>query len=161
MARIPNPDAAIFLRKSRAIRMTATCAFFLPMVLTVMVIGVSIAGAQAPRRDILAELMRQKLKHSQSVLVGLAVEDYGQIRDNAMALKKLSEDALAKAAFNPDYIKRNAEFATIADELARRARDEDLNGVTLSYVKMTLSCVECHKFLRDHRVLDPDFLRKD
>ena len=92
--------------------------------------------------------MRQKLKHAQSLIEGLAVEDFGMIRDNARALRKVAQDAQWRVSPNLMYVKYSAEFADIADELERRATEKDLDGATLSYVRLTINCVDCHKYVR-------------
>ena len=51
-------------------------------------------------------------------------------------------------------MKYATEFVSIVDELDRRAKEEDLNGATVSYIRLTMNCVECHKFTRDNRILD-------
>ena len=103
---------------------------------------------------ILAPAMAQKLKHSQDLIAALAVEDFDRIADNARSLRKLDLETLWKVSPNLNYVKYSAELAVIADELARCAKDRDLNGATLAYVRMTINCVDCHKFVRDNRILD-------
>jgi hypothetical protein len=43
------------------------------------------------------------------------------------------------------------------DDLIEKAREKNLDGAALSYVEMTLSCVKCHKHVREVRTtrLDP------
>ena len=112
------------------------------------------AGGGEPKREDIRPFMRQKLKYAQSLIEGLANEDFDLIRDNARSLRKVAQDAQWKVSPNLTYVKYSAEFASIADELARRANEKDLNGVTLSYIRLTINCVDCHKFVRDNRVLD-------
>ena len=69
-------------------------------------------------------------------------------------MKQIGQDTLWKISPNLTYVKYSAEFASVADELARRAKENDLNGVTLSYVRLTINCVECHNFARDNRIFD-------
>jgi hypothetical protein len=116
--------------------------------------GVFTAGGQEPRQADISQVMKEKLKHSQFLLDGLAREDFALIRDHAGELKRLGEDSLKRISPNLTYVKYCAEFVSIADELGRKAKDEDLNGVTLSYIRLTINCVDCHKFTRDERILD-------
>jgi len=126
----------------------------LALVLAVASVAVVAAGGQETKRKDLSSFMRQKLKHAQSLLEGLANEDFDSIRDNARALRHLAEDAQWRVSPNLTYVKYSAEFAGIADEMERRAREKDLNGTTLSYVRLTINCVDCHRFTRDNRILD-------
>jgi hypothetical protein len=111
-------------------------------------------GGQEPRKIDLKPIMVQKLKHSQALLEGLSQEDFDLIRDRARELRKIGEESLARIAPNLTYVKYATEFVTIVDELDRRAKEEDLNGATVSYIRLTINCVECHKFTRDNRILD-------
>ncbi len=52
-----------------------------------------------------------------------------------------------------EYIKFSAAFSSVVEELGRRAKAHDLNGVTLSYIRLSMNCVECHKFVRDQNIL--------
>jgi hypothetical protein len=116
--------------------------------------GVFSAGGQEPRKNDLKPIMVQKLKHSQALLEGLAQEDFALIRDHARELRKIGEESLTRIAPNLPYVKYATEFVSIVDELDRRAKEEDLNGATVSYIRLTMNCVECHKFTRDNRILD-------
>ena len=116
--------------------------------------GVFSARGQEPRKNNLKPIMEQKLKHSQALLEGLAQEDFVLIRDRRRELRRIGEESLTRIAPNLTYVKYATEFVTIVDELDRRAKEEDLNGATVSYIRLTINCVECHKFTRDNRILD-------
>jgi hypothetical protein len=116
--------------------------------------GAVSAGGQESRVDDLRPIMKSKLQHTQFLIDGLAREDFGLILDHANELKRLGEDSLKRISPNLTYVKYAVEFVNITDELARRAKDQDLNGATLSYIRLTINCVECHKFTRDNRILD-------
>ncbi|MDR3639038.1 MAG: hypothetical protein P4L84_34860 [Isosphaeraceae bacterium] len=107
------------------------------------------------QRKILAIEMEKKLKRAQALLTCLAFEDFDALADNARSLKQIGEQTLAKVTPDLAYVKYSAEFVSLADELERRAKDKDLNGATLSYIRLTINCVECHKRVRDGRILDP------
>jgi hypothetical protein len=126
----------------------------LSLLLTAMFAGVFAARAQVQKPDELKRMMTEKLKHSQVLLGGLAEEDFPLIRDRARELRNIGEASLKQVSQNLTYVKYCAEFVSIAEELERRAKEEDLNGVTLSYIRLTVNCVECHKFTRDNRILD-------
>jgi hypothetical protein len=104
---------------------------------------------------VLGPAMALKLKHTHELITALTVEDFDRLADSAIELKRVGRDTLWKVSPNITYVKYSSEFAAIADELARCARERDLNGATLSYVRLTINCVDCHKFVRDNRVLDP------
>jgi hypothetical protein len=39
-------------------------------------------------------------------------------------------------------------FRFASNELVRLAEEKNLDGASLAYTQMTISCVNCHKFLR-------------
>jgi hypothetical protein len=95
--------------------------------------------------------MRQKLEFSKNVLEGLSLEQFPAIERNARALKKLSEAAEWEVPMIPnatDYVALTTEFQRFADELARNAKQGNIDGATLAYLKLTMNCVQCHKYVR-------------
>jgi len=104
--------------------------------------------AQSKRQRAVKEFMRDKLELSQKVLEGLATEDYDLIIAKAMKLSAMTQEADWRAFENPDYEQHSASFRRQVDALAKAARNKNLDGATLAYVRMTMSCVDCHKFVR-------------
>ena len=106
-------------------------------------------SAQRPRTR--AEFMRMKLEFSKKVLEGLTLEDYPTISKNAKALKRLSEAAEWEVPTIPnagDYVVFTSEFQRLADEMDRKAKDKNIDGATLAYLRLTMNCVNCHKYVR-------------
>ena len=109
------------------------------------------ARGQEPRPRTRAEFMRLKLEYSKLVLEGLTLENYQTIIKNAQALKKLSEAAEWEVPTIPDvgeYIVFTSEFQRLTDELVKKARERNTDGATLAYVRLTVNCVNCHKYVR-------------
>jgi hypothetical protein len=100
----------------------------------------------------LKRFMRQKLEHSQKVLEGLTLENYTLVAENARALKELSEDARWRVSPNINYLRLSAEFQDLAQEVAEKAKQKNLDGATLAYVRMTVNCVKCHEYTRENRI---------
>ena len=95
--------------------------------------------------------MRQKLEFSKLVLEGLAVENYDMIAKNARTLRKLSTASEWEVPTIPNadqYVVFTGDFQRLCDDLAKTARDKNLDGATLAYVRLTMSCVNCHKYVR-------------
>jgi len=109
------------------------------------------ARGQEPRPRTRAEFMRLKLEYSKLVLEGLTLENYQTIIKNAQALKKLSEAAEWEVPTIPEvgeYIVFTSEFQRLTDELVKKARERNTDGATLAYVRLTVNCVNCHKYVR-------------
>jgi len=95
--------------------------------------------------------MRQKLDFSKDVLEGLSLEQFASIERGAKALKKLSEAAEWEVPTIPnatDYVAQTSEFQRSCDELLKQAKARNIDGATLAYLKLTMTCVQCHKFVR-------------
>jgi cytochrome c556 len=63
-------------------------------------------------------------------------------------LSAMTQEADWRAFENPDYEQNSATFRRQVDALVKSARNKNLDGATLAYVRMTMSCVDCHKFVR-------------
>lgn len=121
----------------------------IPLALTlVALLGVTQALAQGSRPTPMQEFMRQKLEHSKGVLEGLATEDFDLIGKNAKKLRAMSQESGWRAYDSPGYAWRMDLFRRNVDALAKAATDRNLDGATVSYINVTLNCVECHKFVR-------------
>jgi hypothetical protein len=99
-----------------------------------------------------AEFMRQKLVFAKDVLEGLALEQFATIERGGKALRRLSGAAEWEVPTIPnatDYVMMTTDFQRHADELVKQAKVKNIDAATLAYVKLTMSCVQCHKFIRD------------
>src|SRR5260370_20849532 len=105
------------------------------------------------QRGRLSAVMKPKLDHAKGVLEGLAIEDYAKIAKNAEALKALSEAAEWRVSPTVAYLRFRGEFPRLADELVTHAKKKDIAGATLPYVQLTINCVNCHKHLRENKIL--------
>lgn len=103
----------------------------------------------APKKIAMQAFMRKKLEASQSVLEGLALEDFDLIAKGAKQLKTTSAAAEFLVIHDPVYTEHADEFRRIIDKLERAAKERRIDGATLAYVDMTMSCVECHKYVRN------------
>jgi len=123
------------------------------LVLAATLAGGLIASGNGQERSPLQKYMRQKLEHAKNVLEGLAVEDFALIAKNARAMRELSEDAQWRVSPNVNYLRLSAEFQDLAEEMAAKAKERNLDGATLAYVKLTMNCVKCHKLVREERLI--------
>jgi hypothetical protein len=98
-----------------------------------------------------AEFMQMKLEYSKRVLEGLTMENYETIIKNARALKTISQAAEWEVPTIPnagEYVVFTTEFQRLADELVKKAREKNMDGATLAYLRLTMNCVNCHKYVR-------------
>jgi hypothetical protein len=108
-------------------------------------------GRAAPP-DKAQELMRKKLAQSQKVLEGIAVQDFDLIAKHAEGLLVISKQAEWKVLKTPLYEVYSNEFRRNAEELIENAKKKNVDAAALSYVDLTLTCVKCHKHVREKRM---------
>lgn len=92
--------------------------------------------------------MEKKLQHSQALLRGLATADFADVRYNAQRLKLLNRVEGFVRRRNPEYRAHVLNFSRVVSEIDRQAEQENLEGATLAFNQLTVSCMECHKSLR-------------
>lgn len=92
--------------------------------------------------------MRKKLAASQSVLEGLALEDFDLIAEGAKQLRVMAGAAEFMVYNDELYVEHADDFRRIVNKLAVAAKEKRLDGATLAFVDITMSCVECHKHVR-------------
>lgn len=93
-------------------------------------------------------LMRSKLVHAQTILEGLALEDYAKIRSASDELILISRTAQWEKGQSPRYAQLASEFRAATERTARMAENQNLDGATLGFLQATMSCVECHQLVR-------------
>ena len=95
------------------------------------------------------EAMKRKLGHSQKALEGMAMERFDALERNAAALVKLSQTEAWRAIETDEYRLFSEEFRRHAAALQKAAGKKNIDAASLAYVQMTLTCVNCHKYVRN------------
>jgi len=112
--------------------------------------------AEEPDKKKVAALMQRKLEQSQKVLQGLALGDFDLILKHAEQLHDISKLAEFRVIKTPRYEIFSGEFQRTSEALIKNAKDKNLDAVALSYVELTLTCVKCHKHVREVRMTSLD-----
>jgi len=107
-------------------------------------------GSQPPDRN-LAKIMKQKLKNAQTLLEGMAMQDFAKIKTSADELAQLSKTAEWMVYKTPKYELHNNEFRRAVDVIYQKAKDKNIDGVALAYLDMTMACIRCHQYVREVR----------
>jgi hypothetical protein len=113
----------------------------------------ALSGREADQKGKVAELMRRKLQRAQKVLEGVALRDFEMIAQNAEELVEISKEAQWKVLRTPRYEIYSGDFRRNAEALIANAKDKNLDAAALSYVDLTLTCVKCHKHVREVRMV--------
>jgi hypothetical protein len=132
--------------------------------LPIAALAVALAAGHAPSQDkkkdpppakedpksAQAKLMAEKLKQAQKLLDGLATNDFAKISKSADELLVISKTAEFTAARkNREYELHTNNFRRALEEVAKKSKEKNLEGATLGYVDMTLTCVRCHQHTRE------------
>ncbi len=115
-------------------------------------LGTVLLLADDPPAGVIREnevLMRAKLSSSQKVLEGLLAEDFTLIAHGAKEMKKISEAAEWPRARDPIYEHHSAEFRRLCLKLESLAHKTNHEGVSFTYLQMTMTCINCHNYVRD------------
>ena len=133
--------------------MKSTALGKLALVMGVLILFAGVASSRGddPAGEKRRAFMRVKLEYSKKVLEGLTLEDFDAISKSAHALKRLSlasEWEVPTIPNLPDYLAFTNEFQRLTDELSEKAKAKNIDGATLAYLRLTMNCVNCHKFVR-------------
>ena len=126
--------------------------FVVVTLVALLAAGVIMSSAQNKKSRATKEFMRDKLELTQGILEGLAVENFDLILSRSQRLSAMSQEVGWKVFENPDYEQQSIAFRRNVDALTKAAKNKNLDGATLAYVRATMSCVECHKYVRGRLV---------
>ncbi len=101
-----------------------------------------------------ATFMRKKLTASQMVLEGLVTEDYDMIEKGAKSMEAMSRASDWQMIKGPIYKQFSSEFRKTSEDLAKAAKDENVDAAGLAYMRLTMGCITCHNFVRSTMMAD-------
>ena len=110
--------------------------------------------SQSKRNRATKEFMREKLELSQRVLEGIATEDYDLVIAKGVRLSAMTKEVDWRFFENPEYDQQSLTFRRQVDALVKAAKDKNVDAATLAYVRITMSCVDCHKMVRGKLVAE-------
>ena len=116
-----------------------------------LLLGLPWSGSAQKQPSSLAKLMQEKLGSSKMLLEGIALGDFNKINRSAETLIQLSKTAEWFVYKTARYELHSNEFRRAAETILQKARDQNLDGVTLAYFDLTMSCVRCHQYVREVR----------
>lgn len=95
--------------------------------------------------------MKKKLEYSQNILAGIATGDFEKIVQNGESMRHLNVIEGFIRGRTPGYRTQLAIFQDSADEIVRQAKKDNVEGAALAFTQLTISCVNCHKHLRESK----------
>jgi hypothetical protein len=132
----------------------------LVLALAAVPMGLSGQDKKKDRDEILAKMMQRKLASAHQLLDGVALGDFKMIATAGDELVKLATSETWQLIRSEEYEMLSKDFVRAGEKLVKRAREKNMDGTALAYVEMTLSCVRCHQYVREHRRdarLEPKF----
>lgn len=103
--------------------------------------------------------MLAKRHHAHEIFSGLTDGDYERIANGGrrMLVTGILEKWLRDSEFakQSDYKGQLNAFEFANKELIRHAENQDIDGALTAYVKLSQSCVRCHKLVRDAKAPNP------
>lgn len=108
--------------------------------------------AAPPSKDAMDELMQQKLAAAQDALEAVSREDYDKLHDASLEMIALSHKEAWERMASPRFVQDTADFAAAVEFMDRMATAKDAEGITLGFVRVTMTCAECHRHIRSLKV---------
>ena len=110
----------------------------------------------------LSRVMRDKLSHSQHLLDAIVTSNWAALEQHGTALQQATRDPAWSVLQYPEYASHTARFVRALDDVVDSAKRRDLEAAPLAYVAMTMSCVQCHRYVARMRLADgrPDTGRR-
>ena len=93
--------------------------------------------------------MKKKLEFSHEILSGLTKGDFEMVATNAQAMNILNYLERWSRADKAGYKQQITYFDMANRELIKHAKEKNIEGSVLAYNQLTISCVQCHKLVRD------------
>ena len=92
--------------------------------------------------------MERKLDYSQSVFRALALGDLETVKLKAAQMNLVGKVEGFARIKNKPYQAQLHAFDRVSREIAQQADKGNIEGATLAFNQLTVSCVQCHKLLR-------------
>jgi hypothetical protein len=125
------------------------------LALTLCAIGAAVAlssaGAQTPS---LNRVMREKLDHSKAILGAVVTSDWKTMDRESRALVLAARDPAWIALIAPEYLKHSDAFQTALQQLIEASARKDLDQAAKAEVSLTMSCVDCHRYVTRRRIAE-------
>jgi hypothetical protein len=103
---------------------------------------------QPEEKTPLQKFMRAKLGGSSQILEGLVTEQFDLIQKGTTELGRISSAAKWRVSNDAMYRQFSNEFQRKVSRLEKMAKAKNLDGAALAYIDVSMSCIECHKWVR-------------
>lgn len=110
--------------------------------------------AAPPSKVAMDELMKQKLAAAQGALEAISQDDFEQLHEVATQMIALSHKEVWEQMASPRFVQDTADFLAAVEFMDRMAAARDADGASLAFVRLTMTCANCHRHMRTASVAD-------
>ena len=113
----------------------------------------AVAQAQPKDKDRdLQTFMRMKLTASEQILEGLCQDDMALVIKGARQLHDMSDAERWRVSNDIVYKQFSDEFRQTTSDLMKAAEEKNPDRVLIKWIDATVSCMDCHRFVRGMRI---------
>lgn len=116
-----------------------------------MLLAATCLDAQTARTG---RLMREKLQHSQRILMALTTSDYGLLQRETAALTKIAQSPQWAELMTAELLPYTGAFTRALENLSAAAERRDYDAAGASYSALTTACFSCHKHVMNSRIAE-------
>ena len=88
----------------------------------------------------------------QKILEAILTSDFALLDQESKALGEVTKSSAWSVFYSPEYIRQSGAFVRAIDDLRDAAMGMDLDGAASSYVSLTLTCFQCHRYIKNKRI---------
>ena len=122
------------------------------LVLLCGTIGLLLAQGDSNKDQPLKKMMEHKLETSKSLLGAVAMNNFAKAETYAEELARISIELGKQYPKNEQFQEFGKEYRNELQGLLKATRKQNTEGMTLAYVKVTMSCFNCHTYVRETRL---------
>ena len=112
---------------------------------------VSGASVRSQEADPVKKLMSLKMDYTHQVLESLIKQDFEAIKELSFRLVVLTGTEDWMVIRTPEYSEHTVHFRRAVEAFQEAPKRGDMDAAALAYLDMTLSCVQCHKYVLEYR----------
>jgi hypothetical protein len=110
-----------------------------------LVIALATLGSTGEARE--SEPAGEKI--AQDLLGALAIGDFDRMISNSKELQRISLEARWSQPHSPAYAAYGDDFRAALGRIVIAAEKQNIDGASLNYVQVVLTCIQCHKVVRE------------
>jgi cytochrome c556 len=120
--------------------------------------ALNVESAAPPDKTQMEKFMTRKLAAAQRALEGVSRYDHAQIQKATAEMIELSRQAAWEQMADYRFVQDTTDFVAAAEFLSRMASAKDVEGASLGFMRLTMTCTNCHHHVRTASVAKLDIV---